>query len=167
MTRVLRALLASGLLVFAIAVPALAVGLNPAHVGATDATFQSDCTSGTPDEGMTTWTFVHTTLHQAGDTLTATFQDAGVQVAIGFQPGGDSNAIEHYTITIPSGDTLLSASDNVTTGLEGETLNLSHVCVGPPPPEIPEVPFALILPLVAIATFGGYLLIQRRRPTVV
>ncbi|HEX5015236.1 MAG TPA: hypothetical protein VFV72_13880 [Candidatus Limnocylindrales bacterium] len=163
MAKVARALLASGLLVFMFAGAVSANSLNPDHVGATDATFKSDCTDGTPDDGFTTWHFIHTGTG-AGDLpseLTAEFDNAGVQKADGFVNG---SSIVMYNITIPSGDTLLSASDDISNdGL----LNLSHVCVGSPPPEIPEAPLALLLPTALLATIGGYFLIQRRRSSTV
>jgi len=61
------------------------------------------------------------------------------------------------TSSFPAAHTLLSAS----TSVDGTQLNLSHVCVGPPT-EVPEAPFALLLPLIALAAFGGYLLKNRR-----
>ena len=164
MARLARALLASGLLVFMFSGAALANTLNPDHVGATDATFPNqDCSDGDAPEGMTTWHFVHTGTSSADlpSTLTAEFDDAGVKTAAGFING---NSIVQYNITIPSGDTLLSASDTIS---NDGNLNLSHVCVGPPPPEIPEAPFALLLPIVALGAFGGYLLIQRRNSSTV
>jgi hypothetical protein len=163
MARVIRVLMASGLLVLAVAGTAFANNLNPAHVGATDATFTQDCTDGDAPEGMTIWHFIHTGTSSADldSELTATFTNAGEQKADGFVNG---NSIVMYNITIPSGDTLEGASDTINNdGL----LNLSHVCVGPPPPEVPEAPFALLLPLVALSTVGGYLLIQRRRSSTV
>src|SRR6185436_4908279 len=92
---------------------------------------------------------------EVGQTLTAHFTNAGdVTVDAGF------NGQVKYIIEIPSGDTLEGASDTiVNTG----NLNLSHVCVGSPPPEVPEAPFALLLPIVALGAIGGYFLIQRRR----
>lgn len=42
--------------------------------------------------------------------------------------------------------------------------NIACVTLGtPPPPVIPEVPLAIVLPLVAAALFGGAVLINRRR----
>ena len=163
MARLARALLASGLLVFMISGAALANDVNPDHVGATDATFTSDCTDGTPDDGFTTWHFIHTGTSSADlpSELTAEFDNAGVQTADGFVNG---NSIVMYNITIPSGDTLLSASDDIS---NDGNLNLSHVCVGSPPPEVPEAPFALLLPIVALGAIGGYFLIQRRRSSTV
>ena len=165
MAKLARVLLASGLLVFMVAGAASANGLNPAHVNATDATFTSDCTGGDAPEGMTIWHFVHTGTNGSNlpSTLNATFDNAGAKVAAGYS-NGDGSAIVMYDIIIPSGDTLLSASDSI---VNDGNLNLSHVCVGPPPPEIPEAPFALLLPVVALSTFGGYLLIQRRRSSTV
>jgi hypothetical protein len=64
---------------------------------------------------------------------------------------------------VPQGWTLTGGSDDIDTGALGEQLNLSHTCTGGPPPEIPEAPLAILLPLIAVATLGGYLLINRRR----
>lgn len=165
MARVLRALLASGLLVFAIALPAFANTINQTlPIKEADAT--QDCTNVTVDDGMTTWHFVHTgsVAGDAGSTLTATFANAGTQTATGFFQGGGDSVIM-YNITIPSGDTLISpVSDTIS---NSGNLVLSSVCVGGPPPEVPEAPIALLLPIVALLVFGGYLLINRRRSSVI
>jgi hypothetical protein len=165
MARVLRALLASGLLVFAIALPAFANTINQTlPIKEADAT--QDCTNTTVADGMTTWHFVNNGAQasDAGSTLTATFENAGTQTATGFFQGGGTTVVM-YNITIPSGDTLIApVSDNITTT---GNLVLSHVCVGGPPPEVPEAPIALLLPLIALLVVGGYLLINRRRSSVI
>lgn len=160
MVRVLRALLASGLLVFAIAAPAFANTINQTLPIAESAATDGGDACGTVADGMTLWHFVHseTGSDDLPSTLTATFSTAGTQEAAGYQNG---DSVVMYDITIASGDTLIApVSDTIN---NSGNLVLSHVCPGGPPPEVPEAPFALLLPLMALAVLGGYLLIQRRR----
>jgi hypothetical protein len=164
MARVLRALLASGLLVFAIAVPALAS--TPLHQTGTiafgDAPQGEDCP--TVEDGLVLWHFVltGTTALNSGD-LTAVFVDSdGVEHTIVAQPSdGSSGPVTMWDITTSQDWSLVG--DKTFTDADGDLLNLSHVCPGGPPPEVPEAPLALLLPLMALVTFGGYLLINRRR----
>jgi hypothetical protein len=126
---------------------------------------EAQAPAGTADEcagfttaGSTLWHFVligGPTDDTTVITLTAEFTNADTQTATGTE--ADHSGTWQFNIIIPSGDTLLSASTDV----DGTQLNLSHVCVGPPT-EVPEAPFALLLPLIALAAFGGYLLKNRR-----
>ena len=169
MSKVLRALLASGLLVFMFAVPAFAstslhqTGLIPY----TDA--NEECEEGqVVEDGMVFWHFIlnGTTALNAG-TLTATFVDGEdvehvvvIPAPSKTTPGGTT----HWDTTTPQ-DWVLNG-DKTTTAADGTgQFNLSHVCPGGPPPEIPEAPLALLLPLMALTMFGGYMVINRRRAT--
>jgi hypothetical protein len=169
MSRVLRAILASGLLVFAIAVPALANDLHQTvpqggivAVQGTD----EECGSTTVADGKILWHFVHTDTTSADlpSTLTATFSDGSSQTVNGYVNG---NSIVMYDVTTVQGINLTGASDTIDNAATGGLLNLSHECLGGPPPEVPEAPIALLLPLAAIAVFGSYFLIIRRRSSSV
>lgn len=166
MARVLRALLASGLLVFALAVPAFAS--TPLHQTGTiafgDAPQGEDCAP--VEDGMVLWHFIltGTTALNSGD-LTATFIDSDdVEHVIVVQPdppGINPGGVTMWNITTSQDWSLVG--DKTSTTADGDLLNLSHVCPGGPPPEIPEAPLAIFLPLIALVTLGGYLLINRRR----
>ena len=167
MARVLRALLASGLLVFAIAVPAfansLAQTIPTGGIVASDFDGGTECDGTTVADGSVLWHFVHTGTTSADlpSTLTVTFSDGSSQTVDGYVVG---SSIVMYDVTTVQGITLTSASDTINNdGL----LNLSHTCSGGPPPTVPEAPIALLLPLMALVVFGGYLLINRRRSSSV
>lgn len=169
MVRGLRALIASGLLVFAIAVPALANTLNQTPpIAWNDAGFQGvddECDGTVVADGEVLWHFVHTMTDGSDlpSTLTVTFSDASEQTVDGYSNGGE-NAQVMYDVTMVQGVSLTGAEDTI---VNGGLLNLSHICAGGPPPEVPEAPVALLLPLMALFVLGGYLLIQRRRSTSV
>ena len=68
-----------------------------------------------------TWHWVHNQLPAgtSGGTLTATFQDAGTLTAVGVPKGGGNTgtpATIHYDIALAAGDTLVSASDDISGG---------------------------------------------------
>ena len=71
------------------------------------------------------WHFVHVGAKQDSlpSTLTATFKDAGTVVVDGYVNG---NSTVMYNVYVDPSDTLLSASDEISNGLN---LNLSHVCL--------------------------------------
>ena len=84
-----------------------------------------------------TWHWVHNQLPTGttGGTLTATFQNAGTITIVGV-PKGNGPATIHYTVVLASGDTLISASDDI----DGGRLLLSNfpVCETPTPSESPS-----------------------------
>jgi hypothetical protein len=171
MVRVLRALLASGMLVFAIAVPALANDLHQTvptgGIVAGDFDGGIECDSATVPDGQILWHFIHATTDSSDlpSTLTATFSDGSTQTVDGYVNG---NSVVMYDVYTAQGVNLTGASDTaVGDGSDADLLNLSHTCTGAPPPEVPEAPIALLLPLMALAVLGGYLLIQRRRSSSV
>lgn len=113
--------LAAGLLLLPTA--ANAVALHQPHVGTT-----VECT------GQVLWHFVHNQVAKGDSTpgtITATFEDAGA-VVVGSNK--QNQTVRHYDVYTPAGDTLLSASDNIS----GGNLVLSHTeCTPgtPPPPD--------------------------------
>jgi hypothetical protein len=163
MVRRLAAMVAALGLLFALAAPVLATDLNPDHVGAVGSTFQQgeNCDALDLEPGSVQWHFILTNPDADSGHLTATFEDAGeITVANGEPFEAD---VLHFYITTPTDDTLLSAE---TTDVDGDNLNLSHTCFEPGE-EIPEVPFAALLPAALIAAFGGYLFLQRRKSSAV
>ena len=162
MVRRLAAMVAALGLLFALAAPVLATDLNPSHVGAVGSTFQQgeDCDTLDLEPGSVLWHFVLTDPDASSGNLTATFETAG-EITV---PNGEpleANVL-HFYITTPTDDVLEGASTDV----DGGNLNLSHTCFEPGE-EIPEVPFAAILPAALIAAFGGYLFLQRRKTAAV
>ena len=165
MIRRFAALLAAFAMVLVVAAPAFANDLsqstpisadNPAYQG-TD----TDCAGLNLQPGQVLWHFVHTGTSSANlpSTLTATFQNAGTVTVDGFVNG---NSIVMYNITTVTGtDTLISASDTIT---NDGNLNLSHICQGGPPPDVPEAPAAALLLLTGLAglAFVGWRM--RRSP---
>ncbi len=162
MVRRLAAMVAALGLLFALAAPVLATDLNPDHVGAVGSTFQQGADCDTPDlePGSVLWHFVLTDPEASSGNLTAEFEDAG-EITVANSAPIEANVL-HFWITTPTDDTLLSASTDV----DGGNLNLSHTCFEPGE-EIPEVPFAALLPAALIAAFGGYLFLQRRKSAAV
>ena len=85
--------------------------------------------------GQVLWHFVHT--QTDGDnlpaTLTATFDPGGPVTVDGYSHGG-GNAVVMYDV-ITGRVALTGASDHITgvPAKEGDLLNLSSICVGPPP----------------------------------
>jgi hypothetical protein len=162
MVRRLAAMVAALGLLLALAAPVLATDLNPDHVGAVGSTFQQgeDCDTLDLEPGSVLWHFILTDPEADSGNLTATFETAGeITVANGAPFEAD---VLHFYITTPTDDVLEGASTDVDGGL----LNLSHTCFEPGE-EIPEVPFAAILPAALIAAFGGYLFLQRRKSSAV
>lgn len=163
MVRRLAAMAAAFGLLLALAAPVLATGLKADHVGAVGSTFQqgADCDNLNLPAGSVQWHFVLTGAEAESGSLTAVFEDAG---SITVQNGEPFEAnVLHFYITTPTDDTLLSAE---TTNVNGDQLVLSHTCFEPGE-EIPEVPFAALLPAVLVAAFGGYLFLQRRKASAV
>ncbi|MEP6697438.1 MAG: hypothetical protein ABJA34_11260 [Pseudonocardiales bacterium] len=70
-------------------------------------------------------------------------------------------------VSVPSGSTLIDASVSYTGAATNTTaqFNLSHTCVGTPPPAVPEAPYAVLIPLTGLLVVGGAWAIRRRRNT--
>jgi hypothetical protein len=139
-------------LVLMVAAPAWANDLHQADqlpIASTTASFQGttdECAAANLQPGQVLWHFLHVGADLPG-TLTATFQNAGTQTATGYDNGTN---VGYDIITGP--DTLLSASDTI---VDGNLLNLSHICDGGPPPDVPEAPMsALLLVTAGIAGLG-------------
>jgi hypothetical protein len=160
--RRIAALLAALALTAVAVSPALATTLNPDHQNTTAAEFLAahpetadDCEGTPPPEGMVLWHFI---LNGAPSgetvTLTANFLDGdGNPVAPITDVGeeADASGTYHFEITTPDDYTLVNASTDV----DGNQLNLSHVCFGEPPVIIPEAPASALLVLSA-ALIGLY-----------
>jgi len=144
--RRLAALIAAMSMVLMVSAPVFANDLHQTPpISADDPAFQgtdADCSGLNLQSGQVAWHFVHTMTSSADlpSTLTATFQDAGTITVDGFING---DGIVMYDITTVTGtDTLLSASDTI---VNDGLLNLSHICQGGPPPEVPEAPMSILL----------------------
>lgn len=139
MIRRLAALLAAFGMTLMLAAPALAVDIHQTVPIASDsAEFQGDaneCTTAL-QSGQVLWHFV-VIGSSTDDTVSVEFATAGIRTLTATK---DLENVQHYeTITGP--DTLNSASSSGTTG----QLNLSHICNGGPPPEVPEAPASALL----------------------
>lgn len=151
--------------------PALATTLNPDHQNTSAAEFLAahpetadDCEDVTVAEGSVLWHFI---LNGAPSgetvTLTANFLDGDGNPVPPITDEGDeadSSGTYHFEITTPDDYTLVSASTDV----DGNNLNLSHVCIGEPPVIIPEAPASALL--VLSAGIIGLLYLFRRRSAV-
>jgi hypothetical protein len=122
----------------------------------------------TLEEGQVAWHFIVNQSSTNDATLTATFADATYNVTNmpPTQVSPDKDMAEHYTLhyyVYTNQTTLLSASS---TG-DGN-LQLSHICAGSPPPEIPEAPATVLLfGAGAIGLLGFFALRQRRGAALV
>jgi len=166
--RRLAALIAAVSMVLMISAPVFANDLHQTPpISADDPAFQGtdeDCSGLDLQPGQVLWHFVHTGTSSSDlpSTLTATFQDAGTVTVDGYVNG---SSIVMYDITTVTGtDTLLSASDTITNdGL----LNLSHICQGGPPPDVPEAPMSVLLLLTAGLMGLGFVGWRMRRSSAV
>lgn len=147
--RRLAALIAAMSMVLMVSAPVFANDLHQTPpITADDPAFQgtdTDCAGLGLQPGQVLWHFVHTDTSSADlpSTLTATFTDAGTITVDGYVNG---SSIVMYDITTTTGtDTLLSASDTIDNAATGGLLNLSHICQGGPPPEVPEAPMSILL----------------------
>src|SRR5439155_20643500 len=126
-----------------LAAPALANDVHQSNVSSDDAAFQgtdTDCAGLNLQPGQVLWHFVHvgTDISALPSTLTATFTNAGTLTAPGYVNG--SSIVMYDIITDVGADTFVTGSDTITTDPMTEPLNLSHICNGGPPPEVPEAP---------------------------
>jgi hypothetical protein len=157
--------------------PALAASLEqdpPLYAGDFQGgTAEGEECFGYTTEGMILWHFILNNA-DSGDTtitLTATFENEAGDTIIRTDDtpteAGQSGTY-HFEVETPDGYWLTGASTSGESDTEGQpaSLVLSHACVGPPPPVIPEAPVALMLPLLAVAIFGLYIVRNRRQSTV-
>ena len=132
-----------------------------------DADSQGDaeeCADANLEPGQVLWHFILSKSDSNDPTMSATFADASFNVTnmppTKFSP--DNDTADHWTVhwdIITTQTTLLSASTSGT----GNEFNLSHICAGPPPPDIPEAPASALLLLTgAVALIGFFRLRQRR-----
>jgi hypothetical protein len=97
---------------------------------------------GTPTQDQLDWHFVLNQSATNNQTLTVTFQNAGI-ITVAPDQVVDFYVL-HYDVYTTGADTLLAASTSGDTGI----LVLSDIC-GNPPPVIPEAPFSALLVLSA------------------
>lgn len=126
---------------------------------------EDECEGVVLEPGEVLWHFVLTQAENNDETLTATFADASFNVA-GMLPtkiAPDTDMADHWVLhwdIVTTQTTLNSAFASGDAGI----LNLSHICPGSPPPEIPEAPASVLLVGTAgLGLLGFYLLRQRRR----
>jgi hypothetical protein len=152
LVRRLAALAAALGMTLMLAAPALAVEASNIPVGGvpSDSTefagSDTDCAG--VQAGTVLYHFVITNTTSNTQTLTATFENADPQTVSPTKfAEHDSSGVYtvQYDVTVPSPDTLLSAS---TSGTDGQ-LVLSHVCDGGPGQEVPEAPASVLLVLTA------------------
>jgi hypothetical protein len=168
MVRRLAALLAAMSLSLLLVSPALAT--VPLHQGGdidwNDTEFQGsadECAGVVLEPGDVLWHFILEGALNNDETLTASWEDGTVvngMLPTKFSPMNDS--ADHYVLhwdVVTTQTTLITAS---ATGDEG-TLNLSHICPGSPPPEIPEAPASVLL--VGAGSIGllAFFLMRQRR----
>jgi hypothetical protein len=159
----IAALIAAMALVLALAAPAMANDGQQTNVAWNDVNFQGDegeCADADLDPGQVLWHFVQTGVSTDSGNLTAVFASGAVGPVANYASPGSTL---HWNI-ITGETTLISFSSDV---VSDGNLVLSHICNGGPPPEIPEAPIALMLPVIAVLAFGSYLVINRRRVTSV
>lgn len=165
MFRRLAAVLAATGLMLMVVAPALANDLHQDTPIAWDAAAyqgtEEECATADLDPGEVLWHFVHTDTGSSdlASTLNASFATAGAKVANGYVNG---SSIVMYDI-VTGEDTLNSASDSI---VNGGLLNLSHICAGGPPPEIPEAPMSILLVLAAGTVAFGFIFWRRRSEAV-
>ena len=166
MVRRLAAAVAALALTLLLAAPALANTVHQSNISSDDAAFQGntdDCAGLNLQPGQVLWHFVHvgTSSTDLPSTLTATFTKSGTLTAAGYVNG---SSIVMYDITTNLGaETFVTGSDTITTDPDTEPLNLSHVCNGGPPPEIPEAPASVLLILTAGLVGLGFVGWRMRR----
>ena len=150
--RIAAILAALGLMVLMVT-PALANDLangNPDGIPSTSTGFppgEGDCTGVQP--GQVVWHFIHTGTTEADlpSSLTATFEGGVTVTVAGYtqDEGNGQGSVVMYDV--PTGpNTLITASDTI---IDDGRLNLSHICDGGPPPDVPEAPASVLLLLTA------------------
>jgi hypothetical protein len=169
MKRRLSAIFAALAMTMLLTAPAFANTVHQSNISSDNAGFQGDeteCAGVVLQPGQVLWHFVHvgTDGSDLPSTLTATFTSAGTLTASGYS-NGDGSAVVMYDIITPTADTFVTGSDTITTDPQTEPLNLSHICNGGPPPEVPEAPASVLLILTAGLGLG--FLAWRRRSSQV
>jgi hypothetical protein len=150
--------------------PALGATLNPGS-GGPGTGAECESTGVTVPDGYTLWRFTLinqvTTPQDSGPTLSVTWDTGSGQTVKTYQPlFSTDHTIYHYNAIELSSWTLVTAStDESPAGSNVNTLNLSFYCAGGPPPEVPEAPMALLLPIISMFAFGSYVLKNRRQST--
>lgn len=164
LTRRLAALVAALAVTLLIAAPAFAVEItNQLPIASTAAGYQGtaeDCAEFNVQPGKTVWHFILNQSATNNQTLTATFSNAGT-ITVSAYKVLDTYVL-HYAITTNSGDTLVSANTSGTTG----NLQLSHICNGGPPPDVPEAPASVLLILTSGLAALGFIGMRMRRSRV-
>jgi hypothetical protein len=169
MKRRLAAIFAAMAMTLALAVPAFANTVHQSDISSDNADFQGDeteCAGVELQPGQVLWHFIHagTDGTDLPSTLSATFATAGILTVNGYSNGG-GNAVVMYDIITPTADTFVTGSDTITTDPQNEPLNLSHICNGGPPPDVPEAPASILLILTAGLGLG-FLAWRRRNSQV-
>jgi hypothetical protein len=165
MVRRLAALLAALGMTLLLSAPVLAVDLHQdTPISSDSAEFQGDeteCADADVEAGQVLWHFIINQSSTDDQTITVTFQNAGTHT---YSPDKVVDAyVLHYDVVTGSPDTLLSATSS---GNDG-TFNLSHICNGGPPPEIPEAPASALLILTAGVAGLAFLAFRNRRSTTI
>ena len=165
MVRRLAAILAALGMTLLLSAPVLAVDLNQdPPISSDSAEFQgseTECADADVEAGQVLWHFIINQSSTDDQTITVTFQNAGTHT---YSPDKVVDSfVLHYDVITGSPDTLLSATSS---GNDG-TFNLSHICNGGPPPEIPEAPASALLILTAGVAGLAFLALRNRRSTTV
>jgi hypothetical protein len=161
-TKRLGALLLALGLVLMVAAPAFANDLHQATPISFDSTAfppgDGDCVGVQP--GTVVWHFVHTdtSVTDLPSTLTAWFTDNNTAAITSQTVSGyvNGSSIVMYDVTTTTDVSLTSASDTIENADTGGLLNLSHICNGGPPPEVPEAPFSVLLVVTAAIVGVGF-----------
>ena len=130
---------------------------------------EDECAGVVLEPGEVLWHFVLVQSVTNDETLTATFADEEFNVT-NMPPtkiAPDTDMADHWVLhwdIVTTQTTLTGAFASGDPGI----LNLSHICPGSPPPEIPEAPASvLLLGTAGIGLLGFFLLRQRRREGVI
>jgi hypothetical protein len=128
---------------------------------------EEECAGVVLEPGEVLWHFVLVQSDTNDETLTATFADDEFNVTNMPPTDRPDDMADHWVLhwdIVTTQTTLTSAFASGDSGI----LNLSHICPGSPPPEIPEAPASVLLVGTAgLGLLGFYLLRQRRREGVI
>jgi hypothetical protein len=169
MKRRLSAIFAALAMTLLLTAPAFADTVFQTNISSDNAGFQGteeECAGLNLQPGQVLWHFIHvgTDGSDLSSTLSATFAEDGLRTASGYSNGGGTAPVM-YDIITPTADTFVTGSDTLTTNPQTEHLNLSHICNGGPPPDVPEAPASVLLILTAGLGLG--FLAWRRRSSQV
>jgi hypothetical protein len=165
MVRRLAALMAALGMTLLLSAPAFAVEITQdLPISSDSAEFQgseTECAEADVEAGQVLWHFIINQSSTDDQTITLTFENAGTAT---YSPDKVVDTfVLHYDVITGSPDTLLSASSSGNDGI----FNLSHICDGGPPPEIPEAPASVLLILTAGFAGLAFLGLRYRRSTSV